>query len=611
MRQMGTKARMAAAFLLALLITAVYFIFVYVKLPFLYDINDDVAMRNVAAGVITGTPDAHLIFVKYVLGLVISGLYRALPGWDWYGIVMIGIVLFCLVVILYRGLVEKRALLWKAFYTVAALLLFTCIALRHIAIFQWTVTAAFAGVAGVFLFYTSETEDRFQNLCEEGVSVFLLLLCLSVRASVFLMVLPVAALCFWWKYGSFQWKKLRGGKWPFGLRHWSVLLALVLGCASILGIEKFAYRSPGWQEFLAYNSDRSTIMDYYGLKNYEENQEFYDSLGLSPEEVENLQRYSLYLCGDLYSETMHELAVDAQEEYNQQYTPKQQLVMGIQKVLEHLTDAFYAPLSWLSYFCVAAVLILGLWKDRRQFALAFLLNVILAMFWLYLGYRGRIVERVCYGMFLLQLMSMLAVGWKILQDIGTEEIEYPKSSGQDASPVAKGEAKRFLAGGAAIVCCLVLALGARREWKTVEGTVGWRCPYNQQFLELNDYMAEHMENVYFMTTFSIETYTDNFTLKKDFAFTNLLSIGGWHTFSPLENEKCRRLGITDPKQDIVEKENVYVISLENVNLRYMDRYYTSLYGEDYLGRELTDSLEYGGSVFEVYDFSVTENRSHI
>ena len=54
----------------------------------------------------------------------------------------------------------------------------------------------------------------------------------------------------------------------------------------------------------------------------------------------------------------------------------------------------------------------------------------------------------------------------------------------------------------------------------------------------------------------------------------------------------------------MEKENVYVISLENVNLRYMDRYYTSLYGEDYLGRELTDSLEYGGSVFEVYDFSL-------
>ena len=604
MRQMGTKARMGTAFLLSLLITGVYFAFVYQKLPFLYDINDDVAMRNVAAGVITGTPDAHLIFVKYVLGLVISGLYRALPGWDWYGIVMIGIVLFCLVVILYRGLVEKRALLWKAFYIVAALLLFTCIALRHIAIFQWTVTAAFAGVAGVFLFYTSETEDRFQNLCEEGVSVFLLLLCLSVRASVFLMVLPAAALCFWWKYGSFQWRKLRGGKWPFGIRHWGVLLALVLGCVVVLGTEKLAYSSSEWKEFLSYNSDRSAIMDYYGLKNYEDNQKFYESLELSPEEVENLQRYSLYLCDNLYSEKMHELAVNAQEEYNQQYTPKQQLVMGIQKVLEHLTDAFYAPLNWLGYLSVIFVLALALRKDRRQFWLALFINGILALFWLYLGYRGRIVERVCYGMFLLQLMSMLAVGWKILRNMGAEKTECAKSTEQNADPAAKGEKTRFLAGGAVIVCCLVLALGARREWKTVEGTVSWRSPYNQQFLELNDYMAEHIENVYFMTTFSIETYTDNFILKRDFAFTNLLSIGGWHTFSPLENEKCRRLGITDPKHNIVEKDNVYVISLENVNLRYMDRYYTSLYGEDYLGRELVDGLDYEGSVFEVYDFSL-------
>lgn len=83
-------------------------------------------------------------------------------------------------------------------------------------------------------------------------------------------------------------------------------------------------------------------------------------------------------------------------------------------------------------------------------------------------------------------------------------------------------------------------------------------------------MAEHGENVYFMTTFSIETYTDNFTVKRDFDFSNLLSVGGWHTFSPLENEKNAKMGIQDPKSDIVKKDNVYVISLENINLRYMD-----------------------------------------
>ena len=36
----------------------------------------------------------------------------------------------------------------------------------------------------------------------------------------------------------------------------------------------------------------------------------------------------------------------------------------------------------------------------------------------------------------------------------------------------------------------------------------------------------------------------------------------------------------------------------------MDRFYTSVYGEDYLGRELVEVLNYGGNNFEVYDFSV-------
>ena len=64
MRQAGTKIRILTALAASFLITGLYFVFVYQGLPFLYDINDDVAMRNVAAGVITGEPDAHLIFIK-------------------------------------------------------------------------------------------------------------------------------------------------------------------------------------------------------------------------------------------------------------------------------------------------------------------------------------------------------------------------------------------------------------------------------------------------------------------------------------------------------------------------------------------------------------------
>lgn len=49
-----------------------------------------------------------------------------------------------------------------------------------------------------------------------------------------------------------------------------------------------------------------------------------------------------------------------------------------------------------------------------------------------------------------------------------------------------------------------------------------------------------------------------------------------------------------------------MISLENVNLRYMDRYYESLYGEGYQGRTLVDTLNYGEQIFEVYNITAKE-----
>ena len=584
MKWAGTKLHVLAALAASFLIMSLYFVFVYQNLPFIYDINDDVAMRNVAAGVITGEPDAHLIFVKYILGLVIAGLYGLLPGLDWYGLVMVGIMLFSFAMILYRGLVSERSVLWKGMYTVLGLLLFTSICLQHLTAFQWTVVGAMAGVSGIYLFHTSETTDRFQSILEEGISVFLLLLCMAVRQSVFLMIFPVTVVCFWWKYGSFA----QNRRWPVILKHWGVPVALVAGLLLILGMEGIAYHSNEWRMFLAYNEDRSTIMDYYELKNYGEQAKFYDSLGLSPEEVENLQRYSLYLVEDVYGEKMHLLAENATKTYQKQYSALKRFEMGIEKAYEHLTKESYAPIHILSLCIGAAVLGLAFGRNKKQFWLGIVISGILTLFWLYLGFKGRIVERVGYSMYLLTIFSMLSIGYRVLV------VEHKEGEG------------RFVAGSLTACACLFLLVLSCMKWGEVKSYNTWRRDYNLEFLDVNRYMAEHMENVYFMTTFTIETYTDNFTVKRDFAFSNLLSVGGWHTFSPLENGKAARLGISDPKRDIVEKDNVYLISLENIGLGYMDRYFESLYGENYQGRTLVDTLDYGERIFEVYHFSTKE-----
>ena len=398
------------------------------------------------------------------------------------------------------------------------------------------------------------------------------------------MVLPVAAVCFWWKYGTIDFRN----KCPICFKHLAVPVVLFLGTVLILGVEQAAYRSKEWNTFLSYNSDRSAIMDYYGLANYEDNAEFYDSLELTPEEVENLQRYSLYLTDEVYAEKMHLLAVNARETQLAPYSLGEQVRMAVKKVYDHFQDDTYMPIHEISFLLMAAVCILGFFKDKKQFALALVLNVLMGLLWLYLGFRGRIVDRVGYSMYLVTCLSMFAVGYQILF-VGEQGIK-----------------KKWPWAMVTVSVCVILAVLSGQKWNAVKGHSSWRSAYNREFLDVNTYMAEHPENVYFMTTFSIETYTDNFTIQRDFDFSNLLSVGGWHTFSPLENVKKEKLGITDPKRDIAETEDVYVISLQNVNLRYMDRFYKSLYGERFKGRILVDALEIGDSIFEVYDFGAKE-----
>ncbi len=577
-----TKGRIPVSLLLSFAVTGIYFAAAYRSIPFIYEINDDVAMRNVAAGVITGTPDGHLLHAKYILGLVIAGLYGAVPGLDWYGLVMTGIILFSFSMILYRGLEAEKTILWKGGYLAVSLLLLTSLGLQHIAAFQWTTSAAIAGAAGIYLFYTTDPKNKPGVYVEEGIAVFLILLSLMVRDDVFLMVLPIAALCFWWKYGSMK----RKGRVPFTLEHPWIPLSLAVGVLLILAIEAFAYRSPEWREFRAYNINREAIMDYYPLPVYEEEPDIYDSLEISPEEAENLARYSLYLTKDLYSENMARLAECSRELYLEKHSFLERVLLGFSKIYEHMGKETY-HLANLICLCTAALTLgLALGRNRRQLALALSCLGVWAAFWLYLGYRNRILERVGFALYLLAFLTMLGILYQLQE----------KNCQADKK-------ERLVKGLMALGVCGLLALTAGMTWNTLKENNTQRRDYNLRFLDVNRYMAEHPDNVYFMTTFSIETYTDNFTLRRKFDFSNLLSVGGWHTFSPLENEKNARLGIEDPKRDIVEKENVYVISLENVNLRYMDRYYESLYGTDYKGRSLVDTLDYGEQIFEVYDFT--------
>ena len=59
-------------------------------------------------------------------------------------------------------------------------------------------------------------------------------------------------------------------------------------------IEKTAYQSEAWKEFQAFNNLRSEVYDFYGIPDFEENQDFYESINMDECEVQALENYSLF-----------------------------------------------------------------------------------------------------------------------------------------------------------------------------------------------------------------------------------------------------------------------------------------------------------------------------
>lgn len=89
--EMNRGWRVFGAMLAACLLTGCWFLFVYKTVPFIYDINDDVAMRNVAAASLLArrTP---IFCIQISAGPGDKRSLSVLPGLDWYGLTMIGVV---------------------------------------------------------------------------------------------------------------------------------------------------------------------------------------------------------------------------------------------------------------------------------------------------------------------------------------------------------------------------------------------------------------------------------------------------------------------------------------------------------------------------------------
>ena len=510
-------------------IMAIYFAIIFCSVPVVYGINDDTTMRDIAAGAITGTPDGHLIFVKYALGKLLSIIYSVLPWMDWYALIWLGLIIFCYILIIYRihsMCIRKNVNPYLE--TLGYLLLFTLVFLKHFAEFQFTTVAAVIAGTAIYIYYTVDPTEK-TSICIRDYILVLILMWLTycIRSSVFMMALPFGGILFLFKRGLCLKEKI------------GILLIALIGLGAVIFIENEAYDSQEWRNYKEFNEARSVVYDYYGVPNYIENKEFYDSIGMKECDVINLERYNLYFVEEIENGKMVQVAQYAQKQWENSHTFLQRVKNGLKLTLKGFLAEDNLLLNFLAKLLLFYNIIRAWKKKQKEIFLSVSILLIEGILWIYLGYEGRLPDRVGAGLLLIELICSLAV-W------------YQGSKEADDFKFLAHKMFKLCVWGVAVGLSVVKFISVRtEEIQFVEN--------NRQMEEANAFFEKNRENVYFYPVSFTAGYTEEVKIIRDFSVSNGFTMGGWLTFSPLRKESLGYFGINEVDKALLERDNIYLI----------------------------------------------------
>ncbi len=526
---------------------------VYAAMGFVYAIGDDVIMRDIVSGAFTGKPDGHAIFMKYALGFVLSRFYLFNNHIDWYGFFMAGTLFLALAVILYRGLSAEKSLLWKGAYAGLTVGLFTAVMVFHAAQFEWTVSAAMLGASGLYLYATGTKQGKGQYILEEILIWLLLFLTFCIRPDVFFMVMPGFGISFLWKF-------VKSGKERKICFQELILPAAVFLTAGVVTlIEASAYGEEGWKEFQKFQAARTQVYDYSGIPSFEANPAFFEELGLSEHEVRNLRHYALYLIEGMDREMMEALSEESMRQNALETRLFGRMKEGITLAWGQFVHKEYFPASLPTLLFFIGILVLAFLYERRALVPLALFWGAEGIFWLALGFVGRLPERVAFSLHLIALLAMGAYFYRLYQKA---ESRIPQ----------KGKA-------AAVSGILVLCLAAAVfQWKTAAASNAEKIARDGNYQLFKTACKEEPENIYFVETFMAEPVGGAaVTGRGDFRQNNCVTLGDWYSTSPLDEERFEALGIENAEETILTNPNAYLVVRDVEDTGFLGSYFAYKY----------------------------------
>ena len=554
-----------------------------------YEFNDDYFIKNILAGVYSGTPSAHSVQMLYPLSLILSGLYCINRNIPWFGLFLNTCQFGCIFLITARIL----TFLEKKWSKILALVLETGIVvallLHELVFVQYTFTTALLAATAAFLFYTSRLSTDIRGILKNNViCIILVIVAFNVRSEMLMLMLPmicVTGICKWATEKPIFTAKN-------AMKYFALFGCILIGLLICYVIDVIAYSNPEWKEFRTFFDNRTELYDFQSIPSYEGNEVFYESIGMAPEEQVLLVNYNFGMDEEIDAAKIGKVAEYAANLRKEQENDKIDVLKDVIK--DYIYRTFRGTdVPWNLFAVVMYVLVLICACNNRHFQFVWelgFMGIIRSALWFFLIYRGRLPERITHSMYLIEILIL----------IGMFLGEYSK----------KKHSKILFGVGCIVISffCSVYLRGNILEQQNRYIKAELR---NKPYKILKEYTKEHSDNYYFWDVASFTPYTEKMFVDVDNSLSNLDIMGGWLYKSPLTRQKLAAFGFESMEDAIVKEENVYVIVATKERedspcfVDWITAYYA--YREQSVTVEQVDSLYADGEEkFKIYQVNSTK-----
>lgn len=537
-----SKRRKTLILTFSFLLNTALFLLSFVFLGSVFATNDDYRMSLIVSGAYTGEPSSTLVFMKYPIAWVLSGLYTVTPAVPWYGIASILCILIPSCIICYFILLKTSRAGNNKYGLIIYLLFYLFIVQKHLVLPQFTLTAAFMAIGWLaLLWYMPKSGIRPIYLLLASIFA---VISFSIRMKVFMMIFPAAMLVI--AVNILSDKK-------YIIKY---IVSMVLTGALCFSVQIIDNKNID-AEYKAFNTVRSLVYDFGAIPPYDENKAFYDRAGIDETTFYDISARYLDLDGEITTEKMRAVAEINKSRHKGLPLASRILQAALKAPSYFLQSGVLYQTAFNAVLLICAVFIIC--RKEKYASAAFVMCTAAGMMleMTYLCYISRVMDRLTEVMLLTISVSCLLVLSDALQTSNTEKCTVYK--------------------GAAALCAAVFTVCLTvSNQKEICSKANGQHLINSRLEVLNSLAASDKEAFYFYDAYDfIAASSDTFATYDDIVNTD--SLGNWYINSADYFKRNEKYGIRNSIDGLTDaNKNIYYAAIGNlkngITLTMKERY---------------------------------------